>query len=376
MKYCKTCLQTDTRPGIKFNSEGICPACDYYFNIHLKADFDERFRILEELIKNHKGKDSNFDCIIGVSGGKDSTRQALWVRDKLGLTPLLVCLSYPPEQITKRGSNNISNLINLGFDTIITSLKPKTWKKSVKNSFLNYLNWAKSCEQALFSSVPQIAIKYGIKLIFWGENPALQLGDLNVLGKNGYDGNNLRKMNTLKGGNIEWMIEDGFEKSDVFPYKYPSSDEFDKNDIQIIYLGWFWKDWSIINNGTFSASYGLELREDSFENTGDLWGCFSLDEDWVTLNQMIKYYKFGFGRVNEYCNEAIRNKLITRNEGIKLIEEYEGKISEKYIKEFCKYIDISLIDFWDNVKKGVNKDLFKIEKNGQIKRIFKVGIGL
>ena len=91
---------------------------------------------------------------------------------------------------------------------------------------------------------------------------------------------------------------------------------------------------------------------------------------------MIKYYKFGFGRVNEYCNEAIRNKLITRNEGIKLIEEYEGKISEKYIKEFCKYIDISLIDFWDNVKKGVNKDLFKIEKNGQIKRIFKVGIGL
>lgn len=376
MKYCKTCLQTDTRPGIKFNSEGICPACDYYFNIHLKADFDERFRILEELIKNHKGKDSNFDCIIGVSGGKDSTRQALWVRDKLGLTPLLVCLSYPPEQITKRGSNNISNLINLGFDTIITSLKPKTWKKSVKNSFLNYLNWAKSCEQALFSSVPQIAIKYGIKLIFWGENPALQLGDLNVLGKNGYDGNNLRKMNTIKGGNIEWMIEDGFEKSDVFPYKYPSSDEFDKNDIQIIYLGWFWKDWSIINNGTFSASYGLELREDSFENTGDLWGCFSLDEDWVTLNQMIKYYKFGFGRVNEYCNEAIRNKLITRNEGIKLIEEYEGKISEKYIKEFCKYIDISLIDFWDNVKKGVNKDLFKIEKNGQIKRIFKVGIGL
>ena len=376
MKYCKTCLQSDTRPGIKFNSEGICPACDYYFNIHLKADFDERFRILEELIKNHKGKDSNFDCIIGVSGGKDSTRQALWVRDKLGLTPLLVCLSYPPEQITKRGSNNISNLINLGFDTIVTSLKPKTWKKSVKNSFLNYLNWAKSCEQALFSSVPQIAIKYGIKLILWGENPALQLGDLNVLGKNGYDGNNLRKMNTIKGGNIEWMIEDGFEKSDVFPYKYPSSDEFDKNDIQIIYLGWFWKDWSIINNGTFSASYGLELREDSFENTGDLWGCFSLDEDWVTLNQMIKYYKFGFGRVNEYCNEAIRNKLITRNEGIKLIEEYEGKISEKYIKEFCKYIDISLIDFWDNVKKGVNKDLFKIEKNGQIKRIFKVGIGL
>lgn len=376
MKYCIKCLQTDTRPGTKFNSEGICPACEYYFNIHLKADFDDRFKILEEQLKIHKNKDSHFDCIIGVSGGKDSTRQALWVRDKLGLNPLLVCLSYPPEQITTRGTENISNLINLGFDTIITSLKPNTWKNSVKNSFLNYLNWARGCEQALFSSVPQLAIKYGIKLILWGENPALQLGDLNTAGKTGYDGNNLREMNTLKGGNIDWLIEDGFEKSDVFPYSYPSSKEFKDSGIQIIYLGWFWKDWSLINNGKFSASYGLELREDSFENTGDLWGCFSLDEDWVSLNQMIKYYKYGFGRVNDYCNEGIRHGLLSREEGIKLIEKYEGKISENYIIDFCKYIDISLSEFWANVKKVVNKDLFSLEDSGKIKRKFKVGVGL
>ena len=376
MKYCKKCLQPDTRPGTQFNLDGICPACDYYFNVHIKADFDERFKILEEQLKIYKNNGSHFDCIIGVSGGKDSTRQAIWVRDKLGLNPLLVCLSYPPEQITRRGTENISNLINLGFDTVITSLKPVTWKSSVKNGFLKYLNWAKSCEQALFSSVPQIAIKYGIKLILWGENPALQLGDLNTAGKTGYDGSNLRQMNTIKGGNVEWMIDDGFKKSDIFPYRYPSMEEFNKAGIQILYLGWFWKDWSIINNGTFSSSYGLELREDSFENTGDLWGCFSLDEDWVTLNQMIKYYKFGFGRVNDYCNEGIRHGLITREEGIKLIEKYEGQISQKYIIDFCEYIDITLSEFWDNVKKVLNKDLFVLKPNGEIMRKFKVGLGL
>lgn len=376
MKYCKKCLQPDTRPGTQFNSDGICPACDYYYNVHIKADFDDRFKILQEQLKKHKNKGSHFDCIIGVSGGKDSTRQAIWVRDKLGLNPLLVCLSYPPEQITRRGTENISNLINLGFDTVITSLKPVTWKSSVRNGFLKYLNWAKSCEQALFSSVPQIAIKYGIKLILWGENPALQLGDLNTAGKTGYDGSNLRQMNTIKGGNIEWMTDDGFKKSDVFPYRYPSLEEFNKAGIKILYLGWFWKDWSIINNGTFSSSYGLELREDSFENTGDLWGCFSLDEDWVTLNQMIKYYKFGFGRVNDYCNEGIRHGLISREEGIELIEKYEGQISQKYIIEFCEYIDIPLSEFWVNVKKVLNKDLFSLEPNGEIKRKFKVGLGL
>ena len=131
------CLQPDTRPGTQFNLDGICPACDYYFNVHIKADFDERFKILEEQLKIYKNNGSHFDCIIGVSGGKDSTRQAIWVRDKLGLNPLLVCLSYPPEQITRRGTENISNLINLGFDTVITSLKPVTWKSSVKNGFLN-----------------------------------------------------------------------------------------------------------------------------------------------------------------------------------------------------------------------------------------------
>ena len=376
MKYCKKCLQPDTRPGSFFNKEGICPACDYYFNSNLKADWDERFELLKIEIKKYKNKNSHFDCIIGVSGGKDSTRQALWARDKLGLNPLLVCLAYPPEQVTLRGTNNLSNLINLGFDVLIWTLQPITWKKALKSGFLNDLNWARASEQAIISSVPQIAMKYNIKLIFWGENPGLQLGDMNTAGKVGFDGNNLRNMNTVKGGKLDWMIKEGFKRNDLIAYRYPTIREFDKANLQIIYMGWFWKDWSIINNGMFSSTHGLELREDSFENTGDLWGCFSLDEDWVTLNQMIKYYKYGFGRVNDYCNEGIRHGTMSRDEGIYLVENYEGTISEKYIQQFCEYIEIPVSLFWKKVKSIVNKDLFYIDKKGKIKKKFKVGIGL
>ena len=102
MKYCTRCLQPDTRPNTQFRDSGLCPACHYVDQLH-DVDWQERFEILEDLIKRFPRRPGqHHDCIIGVSGGKDSTRQALWVRDKLGLNPLLVCLTYPPEQVTER----------------------------------------------------------------------------------------------------------------------------------------------------------------------------------------------------------------------------------------------------------------------------------
>ena len=79
-------------------------------------------------------------------------------------------------------------------------------------------------------------------------------------------------------------------------------------DIQIIYMGWFLKDWSLGNNGSYAILNNLVIRTDKPENTGDLYGTTALDEDWVTLNQMIKYYKYGFGRASDYVNEEIRIK--------------------------------------------------------------------
>jgi N-acetyl sugar amidotransferase len=378
MKYCKRCLQPDTRPNSKFTPEGICPACDYFERLHF-VDWQERYDILQDLLDEHKNKSngkSRFDCIIGVSGGKDSSRQALWARDKLGLKPLLACLSYPPEQVTERGTNNISNLIELGFDVVISAPAPGTWRRLMRASFDKFTNWARSTELALFSSVPQLAIHYGIPLILWGENPGLQLGDLKTLGRTGYDGNNLRYMNTLSGGALDWIREAGFELKELIPYQYPTPEEFDRHQLQIVYLGWFLGDWSLVNNGMYAAASGLEIREDTVAHTGDLHGVTSLDEDWVTLNQMIKYYKFGFGRVTDYANEEIRLGRMTREAAIELVEQYDDACAPSYIEAFSDYIGISVDVFWAQVHASLNRQLFDVHADGRIVRKFKVGVGL
>jgi N-acetyl sugar amidotransferase len=376
MKYCKRCLQTDTRPGTRFNEEGICPACIYHETLK-DVDWAVRKKELDKIVSfGRENNHSGYDCIIGVSGGKDSLRQAFFVKYELKMNPLLVCLSYPPEQVTQRGVFNVSNMIKLGFDCITINPAPGIWRKLMYKGFFEYTNWAKSTELALFSSVPRLAIAYQIPLIWWGENSALQLGDINVMGKSGSDGNNLRKMNTLGGGDLTWLLSDEVKKNQILQYVYPSENEMERANLRITFLGYFWKDWSLIDNGNFSALRGLDIRKQRPDEIGDPYGITSLDEDWVTFNQKIKYLKFGFGRVTDYVNEDIRNGRMTRDEAIKLCEKYDGTCSPTYIESFCDYIGISISSFWEQVDQAVNKNLFEKIGMGHYKPKFKVGIGL
>ena len=375
MKYCRRCLQPDTRPNTIFSTSGICPACNY-FEALKQVDWQERFEILQDILAMHPRRKGQYhDCIIGVSGGKDSTRQALFLRDKLSINPLLVCLSYPPEQVTERGVDNLSNLINLGFDIVISAPAPQTWMALKREGFRKFTNSFRSTEMALFASVPQIAIKYGINLILWGENPGLQLGDMKTLGRTGYDGNNLRYMNTLSSG-LDWMLERGFSRGQLVPYIYPETAEFEKHNLHIVYLGWFLGDWSLVNNATYSCGNGIEIRSDGVEKTGDLYGVTALDEDFTPINQLIKYYKFGFGRVTDYVNEEIRLGRISRDEGIRLVERYDAAQDGKYIRDYCDYLAISVNEFWERVRASTNTALFSVEGDGSIHRKFTVGVGL
>jgi N-acetyl sugar amidotransferase len=376
MKYCLKCLQPDTRPGIRFDEHGVCPACNYHVSLK-DVDWDERRKELEEIVSFGKTNNrSGYDCIIGVSGGKDSTRQAFFVRDVLLMKPLLVNLAYPPEQISQRGVDNVSNMINHGFDCISINPAPGIWRKLMRKGFFEYNNFGRSTELALFSSVPRLAIAYQIPLIWWGENAALQLGDLNVMGRTGSDGNSLRKMNTLGGGNITWLLGEEIKKNQVLQYSYPSEKEMDDANLRITFLGYFWRDWSLVDNGNYSALRGLDVRNEKPWEIGDPVGVTALDEDWVTFNQMIKYLKFGFGRVTDYVNEDIRNGRLTREQGIRLNEKYDGTCSDKYIESFCHFIGIAVGEFWTQVDKCVNTDLFIKERIGRYKPKFKVGAGL
>lgn len=375
MRYCCRCVQPDTRPNTRFSADGVCPACDYVQAIR-GVDWQERVDILADLFAARRRKPGQVhDCIIGVSGGKDSTRQAMWVRDRFGVNPLLVCLSYPPEQATERGMHNLSNLIELGFDVIVSQPAPATWRTLKRQGFERFTNSFRSTELALFSAVPQVALRHGIDLILWGENPALQLGDMKTLGKTGYDGNNLRHMNTLSSG-MQWMLEAGHPRSQLLPYVYPAPEAFEAAGLQIIYLGWFLGDWSLVNNAMFSCADGLEIRSDGVDLTGDLFGVTALDEDHTPINQMIKYYKFGFGRTTDYCNEEIRLGRMTREQGIALVERHDHACSPAYIERYCDYLGIGVDAFWRQVRSATNRELFDIDERGGIHRRFKVGVGL
>jgi hypothetical protein len=105
-------------------------------------------------------------------------------------------------------------------------------------------------------------------------------------------------------------------------------------------------------------------------------GVTSLDEDWVTLNQMIKFYKFGFGRVTDYVNEEIRLGRLTRAQGIALVTRFDDACAPGYIQSFSDYIGISVDEFWAHVRASVNRTLFDVQPDGRITRKYEVGVGL
>ena len=278
LRYCIKCVQPDTRPNAKFNEHGVCPACAYLQTID-HIDWEERKRELDEICEKYKSHRviQPYDCIIGVSGGKDSTRQALYIKEVCGLKPLLVSLNYPPGQSVERGAYNLANLAELGFDILTVQPAPERWRKLVRKAFFEFTNWCRSTELALFSSVPRVAQAYQIPLIFWGENPALQLGDQKTMGRNGWDGNNLRNMNTLSGAKNDWLLGDGIQHKHLLQYAYPSVEEMDRAGLQIVYLGYFWNIWSQLDNGDFSVLRGLDIRHEPIEDIGDPYGVSALD---------------------------------------------------------------------------------------------------
>ena len=137
-------------------------------------------------------------------------------------------------------------------------------------------------------------------------------------------------------------------------------------------MGYYIKDWYGFKNAELAIKQGLEVRSAKPNEIGDLWGFSALDDDFTMVNQHLKYLKFGFGRVTDQVCEAIHQGMLTREDAVKLVKKYDGKCSEKYIKLFCKYLEITEQAFWTNVDKNVvNKKLFKKVKNNWVPK-FKV----
>jgi hypothetical protein len=264
--------------------------------------------------------------------------------------------------MTEIGAKNLSNIIDLGFDLITVTPSPKTSAQLSLESFRKFGNVSKTSEKALFSTVPRMAIDLGVNTIFWGENSATQVGEKSILGKDEFDANKLRRMNTIQAGGDNWIYElAGNSKGNH--YVYPDEIEFEKKKINIYFLGPAWDDWSNTNNAAYAALHGLTLRPSEEDKTGDISNASMLDEEFTNINMMIKYYKFGFGRASDIVNESIRLGEMSRNDGIKIVKKYDGVCDDSIISSYCSYVGIEITEFWEIVYSYTNKKLFKINED-------------
>jgi N-acetyl sugar amidotransferase len=363
MKICIKCVQPDTRPSIVFDEQGVCPACKFA-NTSVDIDWTDRRKEILDIAEWGKANNvSGYDCVIGVSGGKDSLRQAMFAKDELGLNPLLVCCTNPPEKVTRLGIKNLNNIVNLGFDLITVNPGPVTWKKLVKNSFYRFGNLFRASEIPLYASAPKIAILYQIPLVFFGENPAISYGEMAVESVSG-SAQRMKKSNTIKDG-IEPVLDSSIFLNETFWYGYSTDDELELGKLRIYFLGYYIKGFGKRENAKFAMDHGMKVRTDPPEDTGDLTGHEQLDNEFVDVNQMLKFLKLGFGKVTDQVAEEIRLGKISRFEGIELVKKYDGRCSDKTIDKFCKYIDITHDEFWRVADSFRNKKIWTHNENGQ-----------
>ena len=374
MRYCKRCLQPDTRPNIVMDDEQICFACRYEESkktIDWEARENELKQIAEDAKEEAKKRGNIYDCVIGVSGGKDSTFQALYARDRLGLNPLLInCM---PDEITEIGNKNLNNLNNQGFDIVSIRPNPVVAKKLARKSFFERGNIIAASEYCLWASAYIMAVKFDIPLIIQGENAALTLGAAKNQETTG-NAFSVTQLDTISQQKVESFIDlsENITEKDLFFYKIPDVETMKSKGIRAIFLQYYTREWSQVTNADFAVARGLTGRTDDLHDLGRYRRYTALDSDLQIPNQMIKYLKFGFGYATDEICYDIREGRFDRESGKWYVNEYDGKCGQKYIDRACRYLSITEEEFWEVVDRYVNRDLFE-KKDGKWVPRFTVG---
>ncbi len=366
MKYCTKCLYPDTKPELEFDENGVCDACRSA-ETKEKIDWDSRKKELEKILSQYKSKDgSRYDCIIPVSGGKDSHFQTHVIKNEFGLNPLLV--SFHPRDFTELGRKNIENIKNFGVDCIEFSADPIIYKKLAKFGFTELGDSAWPEHIGIFTVPVQVAVAYKIPLIVWGEIPQMEYGGpATVTSKPYLD----REWNEKHGGYFldkikpTDMVKHGIELKDLKPYLYPTDEEIREVGVTGIFLGYFMR-WDARKQVEIVKEKGFSVLDEP--NEGTYTNYENLDTKYVAIHDYFKFLKFGFGRATDHASLDIRNKRLTREEGLELVKKYDGKLPTKYMDEFLKDFDLTEDEFLNICNKFTNKSLFKTDENGELLR--------
>lgn len=344
VKYCIRCCMPETQEGIKFDEMGICQACQSSEQkIHI--DWTKREKQLRHILEEAKAKSgNNYDCIIPISGGKDSTFQLHVLVKVYGMKPLAVTFNH--NWYSETGWYNLQNALHqFNVDHIIFTPNRNLVNRLAKRSLDGIGDSCWHCHAGVGAFPLQIAVKFNIPLLIFGESIAESSGRASYnCPVHKFDMDYILKVSVrLK---PEDMICDYLKEKDLYPFNMPSVEEMEKVGVTLIHLGdyIFWDDE---RQTEFVRDY-YDWRETEIEGTYK--GYKSAECIMPGMHDFTCYLKRGYGRSTFHASVDIRNGLLTREEGIELAKKYDTERPEA-LDYYLKITGMSETEFYDTMKR-------------------------
>lgn len=366
IKYCVSCLLPDTKPDLYFNKDGECAACLAFKN-RKEIDWAKRKSEFQNILKSQK-RSERWDCIVPVSGGKDSTAQVLKILE-LGYNPL--CVTSSTCDLSDIGRDNLNNIGNLGVDHIEYSPNPKVRAKLNRLGLeeVGDISWPEHV--GIFTIPIRASVDFGVPLIIWGENSQNEYG-----GPASKQESNILNREWLEefGGLLGLRVEDlatsyGFSSKDLILYTYPSDSELFKAGTTGLFLGHYFP-WDGLSNAILSSAFGFRAKNVHVE--GSPVNYENLDNYQTGIHDYFKYLKYGFGRTSDIVSLHIRRGIMTRSQGLEIVKEIDGNYPHTYLgkplSEIIAKIGLTTDKFNLICDKFTNTELFRKSKNGDYER--------
>src|SRR3989344_1040070 len=360
--FCKNCTVSNQRPRIEFDSKGICSACKYAEVKYQQIDWKKREKELCELLKQYKRKDGYPEVLVPVSGGKDSVAVAHKLKYKYGMNVLTV--TWSPHLYTEIGWSNFQSMIHIGgLDNILGTPNGIIHKKLTKLSLEILGDPFQPFIYGQTNFPLQIATKYNIPLIMYGENGEVEYGgDMKNAFNPMRDYKHDHKKHYFSGLGPEDMVNYGLRDKDLMAYLAPANDVLDKLKAEIHFYGYY-KKWTPQENFYYCSEHNGFVAN-SVRSEGTYSKYASLDDKLDGFHYYLSYIKFGLGRATSDSAHEIRDGHITREEGVALVRRYDGEFPQKHFNEFLDYCDITEAKFWKIVDSFRSPHLWKKVKGG------------
>ena len=355
MHWCKECVYpASSAVPLAFDENGICSGCKTAKQKQ-EIDWEKRRKIFEQLIEGYRSKDgSNYDCIIPVSGGKDSYFQTHIIKKIYGLNPLLV--TYNANNYTKTGLENVQNMREVfGVDHIFFTPSIGILKKFNRIGFklMGDMNW--HAHAGIFTYPIRVAVQLNIPLMIWGEHGFMDLGGMHSYNDFVEFTYRYRHEHNLRG--YEWHnmtdeglrkllrpdITEGLSQKDLIPWMYPSDEEIRKVGVRGIFISNYFK-WDANEHGVLMIEeYGFKESPEPFERTYRRMS--NLDDMHENgIHDYMKYIKFGYGRATDHCCKDIRAGKVARQEAIEIVRKMDH-IKSKDLYRWLPYVGMNEAEF-------------------------------